>query len=119
MADAKPNIDFMQGGQAIQYAWTLTQASPAGEPVKAHDYGDRTVQIGGDAAVFDGATVSLQGSNDGVSWFALTDPQGNAISAAASRLETVMETPFYTRAFSSGGGASQNVPVLLFCRRTR
>lgn len=42
-------------------------------------------------------TIILEGSLDGVTYFQLTDPQGNAISATADKLEQVEELVFYIR----------------------
>ena len=116
MATVTPTPTRIREGESMLYAWVLTQADTEGASIDAHEYGDRTVQISG---TFDGATVVLQGSNDGTNWFSLTDPQGNAISKTTAAMETVMEVPLYTRANSSGGGASQSVTISLFCRRTR
>lgn len=116
MATAQVTHEEVLQGQAALYTWTLTQANSEGLSITAHEFGDRTVQVSG---TFDGATVILQGSNDGSAWFTLTDPQGNGISKSAEAMETVMEVPRYTRANSSGGGASQAVVLSLFCRRTR
>ncbi len=116
MATVTPTATRIREGESMLYAWTLTQADASGASIDAHEYGDRTVQISG---TFDGATVVLQGSNDGAAWFSLTDPQGNAISKTADAMETVMEVPLSTRAHSTGGGGSQSVTISLFCRRTR
>lgn len=120
MASVTPSHTRLLEGEAMLYTWTLTQADNEGLAIDAFEYGDRTVQIGAAGSTgFDGATVLLQGSNDGQNWFTLTDPQGNGISKGAAALETVMEVPRHTRVSSSGGGAAQSVPVYLFCRRTR
>lgn len=116
MATVTPTPTRIQEGEAMLYSWTLTQADAVGAAIDAHEYGDRTVQLSG---TWDSATGVLQGSNDGTTWFSLTDPQGNAISKTADGMETVMEVPRYTRPNSSGGGASQSVTISLFCRRTR
>ena len=116
MATVTPTPTRIREGESMLYAWTLTSSDTEGASIDAHEYGDRTVQIAG---TFDGATVVLQGSNDGTNWFSLTDPQGNAISKTTAAMETVMEVPLYTRGTSSGGGASQSVTISLFCRRTR
>lgn len=72
---------------------------------------DRSVQIEG---TFGGATVTLQGSNDGSNWETLTDPQGNGIAKTAAALEAVTELTRYVRAITSGGaGTSVTVTMLI------
>ena len=116
MATVTPIPERVLQGEAMLYTWTLTAADAEGGVITAHEYGDRTVQIAGN---FDGASASLQGSNDGTNWIALTDPQGNALTKTSGALETVMETPRYTKVVSSGGGGSQSISISIFCRRTR
>lgn len=117
MATVTVAVEKVLHGEAMLYTWTpLTSANADGSAITAHEYGDRTVQITG---TFDGATVTLQGSNDGTNWVALTDPQGNGIAKTAAALESVMETPRFTRVITTGGAGSQSITVTLFCRRTR
>lgn len=116
MATANAVPTEVLAGQAMLYTWTLTAADTEGMSIAPHEFGDRTVQFAGD---FDGANATLQGSNDGTNWVALTDPQGNALTKSAGALETVMETPRYTKVTSSGGGGSQSITISIFCRRTR
>lgn len=116
MATVNSVAERVLDGEAMLYTWTLTAADTEGLFVAPTEYGDRTVQFAGS---FDGASASLLGSNDGSNWVALTDPQGNALTKSAGALETVMETPRYTKVTSSGGNGSQYISISLFCRRTR
>jgi hypothetical protein len=93
--------------------WTpLTTTNRDGQPFEMPAWSDRCVQIGG---TFSGgaATVTLEGSNDGVTWFTLTDPQGNVISATAAKMEQVMEVPRFTRPNLTGGDGSTSITVTL------
>jgi len=94
----------------------LTSADAVGSSVEMPGSSDRSVQITG---TFDSATVVLQGSNDGTNWVTLTDPQGNAISKTAAALEMVQELTRYIRPSTSGGGASQNVNVIMLLKKVR
>ncbi len=116
MAIVNPVPEEVIAGQAMLYTWTLTAADASGVSITAHEFGDRTVQFSGN---FDGASASLEGSNDGSTWAVLTDPQGNALTKSSGGLETVMETPRYTRATASGGNGAQSITISIFCRRTR
>lgn len=91
--------------------WSAMGNADTGTSVLMSGAADRSVQIEG---TFGGATVVIQGSNDGSNWQSLTDPQGNAISKAAASLEQISELTRYIRAVTSGGtGTSVNVNVLL------
>jgi len=115
MADIAPTISQMQGHnerRCHMVLWeTLTSANAAGTAVQMGGSTDRTVQIIG---TFDSATVVMQGSMDGTTWFTLTDPQGNAISKTAAAGEAITEITRYIRPSTSGGGASQDIDVYLF-----
>lgn len=70
-----------------------------------------TAQISG---TFGGATVSLQFSNDGSTWFTASDTLGNSISTTANALYEISTAAAYVRATISGGtGDSVNV-ILVF-----
>lgn len=66
-------------------------------------FADKTVQVDG---TFGGTTVTLEGSNDGASWFGLSDPQGTAISFTAAGLSAILENPRYIKPVMTGGAAS-------------
>lgn len=120
MATATLTHQIVNTGEAAKYSCTLTNADTDCAPLTAHEYGDRHVQIGTSGTTgFGTGTVVVQGSNDGTNWFSLTDPQGNAISKTTASLETIMETPLYTRAAITGATGGESVPVIFFCRRTR
>jgi len=54
--------------------WSGLLNGDTGTPLEEPDFGDRTVQIGGTFGA--GGSVTLQGSNDGTNWVAVTDPKG-------------------------------------------
>lgn len=92
----------------------LTAANAVGAAIEMPGSSDRSVQIDG---TFDSATVVLQGSNDGETWFTLTDPQGNAISKTSAALEMISELTRYIRPSTSGGGGSQSVNVRVLLKK--
>lgn len=68
-----------------------------------------SVQVGG---TFGGATVTLQGSNDGTTYATLKDLQGNNISfTAAGQAEFSSGCPFIKPNISGGTGDSINATV--------
>ena len=120
MADIAPtssNVESFGDTGVVVVTWALlTAANAAGTRIEMPGSSDRCVQIDG---TFDTATVVLQGSNDGTTYFTLTDPQGNAISKTAAALEQVSELTRFIRPSTSGGGGSQSVNVRLLLKRAR
>lgn len=104
---------------AALVTWTglLQTSSDTGEPYEAGDFADATVQFGG--TFTGGGTVVLEGSNDGVTYTTMTDPQGNNLQYTAAGLELIAEKPRYIRPRITAGGASTSISVLLYVRRTR
>lgn len=92
--------------------WTAMGNADTGTSVPISSASDRSVQVEG---TFGGATVTIQGSNDGTNYQTLTDPQGNALTwTSANRLEQIEEITRYVRAITSGGtGTSVTVTMLL------
>ena len=116
MADVTPTKEWLeQFGPRIRIVtWeTLTNANTSGSAVQMPQGADRSVQFVG---TFDSATVKLQGSNDGVNYHSLTDPQGNAIEKTAAAIEQITEITRYIKPVTTGGGASQDVDVFLLVK---
>lgn len=94
--------------------WSGLITGDTATPVEMPDWPDMTVQIAG---TFNGGTsVSLQGSNDGTNYAALTDPQGNAITKTAAAIESVTEAPRYIKPTIASGSAD-SIAVTLLCRK--
>lgn len=104
------------GEVAHVVSWTLTQADGTGDAVELPGSPDRSAQIRG---TFNGATVVVEGSNDGTNYETLTDPQGNAISKTAAAIEAITEMTRKIRPKLTGGDGSTSVVVSMFFRRTR
>lgn len=64
---------------------------------------------------FGGATVVLQGSNDGSNWATLSDPQGDAISLTGAGIFEFSTSVAYIRPAASGG-TGQDVDVTIILR---
>lgn len=98
-------------GDAWVASWDLGNADQgaACEMIMASD---KSVQIEG---TFGGATVVLQGSNDGSNWKTLSDPSNTALSFTSAGLEAVLEHTRYIRP-SSSGGTGTAVTVTVFMR---
>lgn len=91
--------------------WETMGNADTGTTINLAGASDRSVQIAG---TFGGATVTLQGSNDGTNWATLTDPQGNGIAKTSAAIEQVSEITRYIRAITSGGtGTDVDVTLLV------
>lgn len=101
---------------AVTTTWLALATGDTGEPVQSALFGDKSVQATG---TFGGATVNLQGSNDGgVTWANLSDPQGAAIALAAAGIEQVLEYTGLVRPIAVGG-AGVSVNVYLTARKPK
>jgi hypothetical protein len=97
----------------VLYTWSAVIAADTASAIEAEAWAaDRSVQIEG---TFNGATVAIQGSNDGTTYQTLTDPQGNPISKASSLpIEQITEITRYIKPLISGGGGSQSLTIKIF-----
>lgn len=73
--------------------------------------GDRTVQVSGTFGV--GGSVRILGSLDDLTYFPLTDPQGNPLDVVQGKVETIMELVPYLRPLITAGDGSTNLKVTL------
>lgn len=80
--------------------WTAMGDADTGTAIRMGGASDRSIQFSG---TFGGATIVLQGTNDGTNWVTLTDPQGNAISKTSASIEQICELTRQVRVVSSGG----------------
>lgn len=83
-----------------QRAWVALGTDDTGTGEILADYPDKTITVTG---TWGGATLIVQGSNDGVTYITMTDPQGNALSKTANFIETILENPLYIKVVTSGG----------------
>jgi hypothetical protein len=116
MATVNPTIVDLDGSrQVIKFTWALTSANTDGAPIPPSyaEYADRTVYFLG---TWGGATAVWQGG-DGSTWLTLTDAQTTAISKTADGIETVVETPEYSRPNLTVPGAGATITVTCIARR--
>lgn len=107
-----PNVDH---GTLVTWSGLLN--GDDGSPVNLSDFPDRTVQVIGTFGA--GGSVNFEGSNNGVNWAVLTDPQGNAISKTTASMEAVTETPVFVRPIVTAGDGATNLSVIMFARTPR
>ena len=97
--------------RAFIAAWEHLHAGDDGEALSFSQYTDKSVQVVGDLG---GGSVVMEGSNDnGATWAGLTDPQGNALSISAPKLEQILEVAQLIRPRIVGGAATDVSVYLL------
>lgn len=74
-----------------------------------------TVQVTG---TIGGATLTVEGSNDGTNFSTLNDAQGNALSLTAVGIEQILENTEYIR-IGRSGGTTTNVNVVIHAHGDR
>ena len=96
----------------ITFLWeTITSTNSDGQAVRVPSHTDKTVQVTG---TFNGATLTLQGSNDGTTWADLTDQAGSDLDFTAAGLAVIAENPIWIRPAQTNGSLT-DVDVFLVC----
>jgi hypothetical protein len=103
------------GDRGHVLSWTGLLNGDDGAPVEMPGSADRSVQFLGTFGV--GGTIVLEGSNDGVNYVVLTDPQGNVISKAAAAIEGVLELTRWVRPRVSAGDGTTTLEAHLLVKR--
>jgi len=107
-----------QDGSVFEALWTpLTTANASGTPVSAIEHADRSAQASGIFGV--GGTVTIEGSNDGVNFVPLTDPQGNPIAITVAKVEQISEITQFIRPVLTGGDGTTSITVACVLRRNQ
>lgn len=105
------NISKGDGSALLVTYINLTEINATPAPIEWVEWADKSVQVRG---TFNAGTVVIEGSNDGINWIVLTDPQGNAISKTAAFIEQILECTRYVRPrVSAGTGVDLDVFFVL------
>jgi hypothetical protein len=119
MATRTAALSYSPNGNAngVLTTWSGLLNGDDGSPVEGVDFADRTMQVTGTFGT--GGSVSLRGSNDGVNYVVLTDPQGNAITKTAAGIEVIAEGPRYILPVVTAGDGTTALVVTIWARRNR
>jgi len=107
-------VDQAFPGESSLITWADLQNGDDGEAVQFGAFTDRSIQFGGTFGA--GGTIVLEGSNDGVNYLPLTDPQGNPISKTTAAIEAISEATRYVRPRVTAGDGTTNLAAYLFLR---
>ncbi len=124
MPTINPTITDPSGdGSTKKILWeTLTyidatpgpEAFDVGARYGAAQFADRTAHVSG---TFGTGTVLIEGSNDGVNYATLNDPQGNPLTFVTERIESISEVTNFIRPRVSVGDEAMDVDIALIVRR--
>lgn len=117
MATVTPTLTKVgdQDDAAILLSWALTTANTDGSPVEWTQWADRCFTAFG---TWGGATLTIQGSNDGTNWFTLSNAAGaTGATFTADGGKSIIELPRYVRPNLTTPGAGATVSVQLLARR--
>lgn len=95
--------------------WVALGENDDGEPIRLAVFSDRSVQIAG---TFGGASVTIGGSNDGITYHALTDTLGSTLTLTAATLRQIVELPVWLKPRVFGGDGTTALTVTVAGRRS-
>ncbi len=108
---AKGNFPPVDPNSAAIVAWAVLVGGDTCVAVFCPALVDRSVQVTGTAS---GASITIQGSNDGTNFVTLHDVNGNALSSLApGDLKQIGESCLWLKALVVGGGGSTALNVIV------
>lgn len=114
MAVRAPNVEII-GERTVRITWSGLLNGDTGAPINWANYMDRSIQVLGNFGA--GGSVSLEGSNDGNTFTALSDPRGNNLAVTTSRIEQIEDCTYALRPNVTAGDGTTNLTVVLFARK--
>ena len=94
--------------------WADMANGDDGSPAAWVEFADRCFQVSGTFG--SGGSLTIQGSNDGANWSALSDPQGNTLTFTSAKIEQALELPLYVRPVVTAGDETTSLTVTLLMR---
>ena len=100
----------------IVVTWANIGNADTCHEVSFPEYADRSIHVSG---TFNGASVVIQGSNNGaVSFATLNDPTETAITISTEAIRAVLENTAFIKPVITGGGGLQSLTVSLLFHLT-
>lgn len=115
MATIQHSTDIVVGG-TLRVTWAgLTTTNDVGSPVEAPDHTFKEVQVFGTFGA--GGNLRVQGSlDDGTTWAALNDPQGNALNITTAEIQRVQESTATVRPLVTAGDGTTSLTVVMILK---
>jgi hypothetical protein len=120
MATITPSLTPLPSpGEVAGYnvAWGPMANGDVGATLDMLFNADRSIQVEGTFGA--GGQVQLQGSNDGVNYRLVHDPQGNPLTVTAPAVTHMIEIPRLLRPAVTAGDGTTAITVTIFMKRTR
>jgi hypothetical protein len=105
------------GGENQVISWANLANGDEGGALQQPGFADRSVQIVGTFGA--GGTLVLEGSNDGVNYVTLTDPQGNPLSITTAKIEQISEVTRFVRPRVTAGDGTTALSVHMLVKGQR
>lgn len=98
----------------LRVLWSGLAVNDVGDAFVLSNYADRSFQVVG---TFGGAAIVVEGSNDGVNYSTLNDPQGNPISLSTAKIEAISELVVNIRPRVVGGDGTTALNVIALVKK--
>lgn len=95
--------------------WDGMVADDDGAPERLAVYSDRSIQVSGE---FGGASVTIGGSNDGITYHALHGTDGEELVLLTGGLRQIVELPIFIKPRVFGGDGSTLLKVVMSGRKS-
>lgn len=114
MATVTPVMDMLERGTLIKWTWNALRQSDTGGVVEWARLADRSVHIYG---TWGGASVVMEGSNDGSNMCQLENLKGLPISVSANALFGILQLCCHIQPRVVGGDGTTNLTAILLSRK--
>jgi hypothetical protein len=117
LVDLHGTLDAIAGWTLAWGTSTPLANGDTGTPVLLPAYADKSIQVTGTFGASGSAT--LEGSNDGVNYFALTTPSGSTVAITAAGGAAITESTEWVRPHVTAGDGTTALVVTVFARATQ
>lgn len=101
-------------GMVVKYTWAGLLNGDTGQPLAVPHYPSKTFTVFGTFGV--AGNVIMEGSNDGVNWFTLSDLANATLGTiVANGIKTIREVPAMLRPRVSAGDGTTTLQVDIAC----
>lgn len=117
LVDLHGTLDAIAGYNLVWGGATPLANGDTGTPVLLPGYADKSIQVTGTFGA--GGSATLEGSNDGVNYFTLTDPTGTVIAITSAGGKAITESTQFIRPHATAGDGTTALVITVFCRSTQ
>lgn len=112
MAVRQPSAQTLGIGAAVRITWSGLLTGDNGDAIDYSPYLNKTFQVFGTFGA-SAATVTIQGSNDGINWGPLNDATNAVLTLTSVRpIRRSDDIPQFVRPIVNGGDGTTNLTVI-------